>query len=621
MNKQKRKISVLTSISLFLIISLSIGLGLGLIKNNGNSITSKVQKSSNFFINDLSKQLFLDVFNQDKLELNAYMYDQNNVSDQQLLDLKFALTLLNPNRLDINDDDTIAIMKNNAKKIIFQSLSNNWYWLFTNLKSLEFSYTPYKPNFYAPYINEKQDFTKSSIFDKVININKPLTNYIKIKQKLFDKENYRSVDVYYLQFGDHLILRLLKFNKKNHFDVRFDTDLFQFNKPIINLELIAKEMQTSIDYHREDNFKKDILDYKKNYEDYLYDDEKLNSSIYQQGLDKINKEYYEVNNFNFFNTKKPLFQKFSYQMFLELKDKLGFKRYVLRNIDQKEVRARDHFNDNEKKQQNKNYFRSFDKELNYFQKYIDHNLDININKISKEAYITQKIIKNLLLDTFNNNDVQIAKYLIQQNDKEYQNKLIKQLIEFSNYFKNQKTPRDSNEYKQKLNDYEKIFSQNWYFILMNLKHFELSFNNWFTLPKQINPITKEMLGPSEKYLKRLKKLKPYEDYYFINNYLEKKQEGDTSMLIGSFKDLYITKNQSIFNIKIDFSSSENRLSLNPLIYFFPKTKNKLSVDLITSIFHQAIFHQNKEYYQLFETDMIDKYEYGIPAQMLLLWRE
>ena len=125
MNKQKRKISVLTSISLFLIISLSIGLGLGLIKNNGNSITSKVQKSSNFFINDLSKQLFLDVFNQDKLELNAYMYDQNNVSDQQLLDLKFALALLNPNRLDTNDDDTIAIMKNNAKKIIFQSLSNN----------------------------------------------------------------------------------------------------------------------------------------------------------------------------------------------------------------------------------------------------------------------------------------------------------------------------------------------------------------------------------------------------------------------------------------------------------------------------------------------------------------
>ncbi|RCJ02968.1 hypothetical protein DSQ43_01340, partial [Ureaplasma urealyticum] len=78
---------------------------------------------------------------------------------------------------------------------------------------------------------------------------------------------------------------------------------------------------------------------------------------------------------------------------------------------------------------------------------------------------------------------------------------------------------------------------------------------------------------------------------------------------------------SIFNIKIDFANNKNRLNLNPLVYFFPKTKNKLSIDLITSIFHQDIFHQSKEYYKLFETDMIDKYEYGIPAQMLLLWKE
>ncbi|RCJ02969.1 hypothetical protein DSQ43_01335, partial [Ureaplasma urealyticum] len=142
---------------------------------------------------------------------------------------------------------------------------------------------------------------------------------------------------------------------------------------------------------------------------------------------------------------------------------LGFKRYVLRNVNQKEVGARD-FIQKEYHQENKINSKPNQQELNHFQKYIDHNLDINIHKISKEAYVTQKIIKNLLLDAFNNDDAQITNYLTQQNNKEYQTKLIKQLIEFSNYFKSQKMAKDSLEYKQKLKDYEQLFSQNWYFI-------------------------------------------------------------------------------------------------------------------------------------------------------------
>ncbi|EEH01856.1 conserved hypothetical protein [Ureaplasma urealyticum serovar 2 str. ATCC 27814] len=622
MKKQKRKILISSLLSVFLITSLTVelGTGLSLVSKNQSKITSKIYQETNFFVNDLSKQLFLDVFNQNKAQLNTYIYDQNNVSDQQLLDLKFALTLLNPNRLDISDDDAISIMKNIAKRTIFESLANNWYWFFTNLNALKFAYTPYKPDFYAPYKNEKQDFSGSLILNKVIDINKPLVNYVKVKQKTFDQEVYHSVDVYYLQFGDHLVLRLLKFNKKNHFDVRFDTDLFQFDQKINDLKSIATQMQTNIDQQREKSFEKDVANYKNDYEENLDENQQFDQATYQQGLDRIKQKYNETNNFNFLNVKKSFFQKFSYEMFLELKDQLGFKRYVLRNVNQKEVGARD-FIQKEYHQENKINSKPNQQELNHFQKYIDHNLDINIHKISKEAYVTQKIIKNLLLDAFNNDDAQITNYLTQQNNKEYQTKLIKQLIEFSNYFKSQKMAKDSLEYKQKLKDYEQLFSQNWYFILMNLNHFELSFNNWFTLPKQTNPITKEIVEPSKEYLQRLTNLEPYEDYYFINNYLDKKQEGDTSILIGSFKDLYITKNKSIFNIKIDFANNKNRLNLNPLVYFFPKTKNKLSIDLITSIFHQAIFHQSKEYYKLFETDMIDKYEYGIPAQMLLLWKE
>lgn len=251
-----------------------------------------------------------------------------------------------------------------------------------------------------------------------------------------------------------------------------------------------------------------------------------------------------------------------------------------------------------------------------FDKFINHNKDVLNKNETIEEKTTQNVYEVIKKAAYNQNNLAWETFLKTQEGKENEERILKELKELQKQLpKNIKN--FSKEHKDIFDKLEKFYSDNWLFILQNLDKFQIKFSNWYYFPEQFNTVEKVKVHHSQKFLDELNSLDDAGDYYFVNNNLESIHVGDASVQSTTYKDFYIVKNNALINIKVVLNDGKSAVTFNPLIYYFPKARTKLSVKILTEIFHQALYHQIQRFYDAFENDFIHKHRYGFVAQMLL----
>lgn len=294
----------------------------------------------------------------------------------------------------------------------------------------------------------------------------------------------------------------------------------------------------------------------------------------------------------------------------ELNTNFKFAKYSLASIDL-DVPIQNLQNSNKNKGNTDSNSSKKDYYYQFYKKYIDPNLNVTTDKETPDERATKSIFKDILNLAWGHNEAGKVEFLNQQNNPEYVKNLEQEWKKISD---NLGTPNNINEQDFEL--YKNFVQENWYFILKRIGKLELIFKNWYSFPDQ--EYNGQKIAHSEAFKEKVADESPISDVIiYANPYLESISEGDTSRLSDKFKDLYILKQNSLINIRIDTHDDKPRVTLNPLILYFQKPRNKISVKVLTEIFHQALYHYSQKAYNSFENDFVDKFRYGLPAQMVL----
>lgn len=294
----------------------------------------------------------------------------------------------------------------------------------------------------------------------------------------------------------------------------------------------------------------------------------------------------------------------------ELNTNFKFAKYSLASIDL-DVPIQNLQNSNKNKGNTNSNSSKKDYYYQFYKKYIDPNLNVTTDKETPDERATKSIFKDILNLAWGHNEAGKVEFLNQQNNPEYVKNLEQEWKKISD---NLGTPNNINEQNFEL--YKNFVKENWYFILKRIGKLELIFKNWYSFPDQ--EYNGQKIAHSAAFKQKVADESPISDVIiYANPYLESISEGDTSRLSDKFKDLYILKQNSLINIRIDTHDDKPKVTLNPLILYFQKPRNKISVKVLTEIFHQALYHYSQEAYNSFENDFVDKFRYGLPAQMVL----
>lgn len=294
----------------------------------------------------------------------------------------------------------------------------------------------------------------------------------------------------------------------------------------------------------------------------------------------------------------------------QLNTNFKFAKYSLASIDL-DVPIQNLQNSNKNKGNTDSNSSKKDYYYQFYKKYIDPSLNVTTDKETPDERATKSIFKDILNLAWGHNEAGKVEFLNQQNNPEYVKNLEQEWKKISD---NLGTPNNINEDSFEL--YKNFVKENWYFILKRIGKLELIFKNWYSFPDQ--EYNGQKIAHSAAFKEKVADESPISDVIiYANPYLESISEGDTSRLSDKFKDLYILKQNSLINIRIDTHDDKPRVTLNPLILYFQKPRNKISVKVLTEIFHQALYHYSQEAYNSFENDFVDKFRYGLPAQMVL----
>ncbi|WP_404923975.1 aromatic motif membrane protein [Mesomycoplasma hyopneumoniae] len=254
--------------------------------------------------------------------------------------------------------------------------------------------------------------------------------------------------------------------------------------------------------------------------------------------------------------------------------------------------------------------------LDKYNSFVDKKLEIKKNNEKIEEFSTRRVYEYIFNAIWKNNDKERISFLNNYHSKQNIEKLEKdwKLI-------NQKMAsinRNEKDFDLIIHEYKNFVSQNWLFILERLDKISLTFHKWYTFPDQFNEVTGKKVSHSPEFKEFVRNQEPlFEPFFYANKFLESIAEGDTSLILTTFKDLYILKQNTLINLKVDISSKIPKVTLNPFVFYFPKTKNKISIKILTEIFHQALYHQSQESYNDFEKDFVEKFRYNLPAQMII----
>ncbi|MDW2891303.1 aromatic motif membrane protein [Mesomycoplasma ovipneumoniae] len=249
--------------------------------------------------------------------------------------------------------------------------------------------------------------------------------------------------------------------------------------------------------------------------------------------------------------------------------------------------------------------------LGDYSKFIDEKLDIKIKNETPEEFNNRRVFEYIFQTIWQNNENKKVQFFNSYYAKENIEKLESQWKNIQ-----EKLTNTNPDFESAIQEYSNFVETNWLFILERLDKLRLDFYKWYSFPDQFDENGNLKVAHSDEFKQLVKDQEDLtEPFYYANKFLESISEGDTSRFVSNYKDLYILKQNTLINLRVDYSTSEPKVSLNPFVYHFPKTKNKISAKVLTEIFHQALYHASQEAYRDFENDFVKKFRYNLPAQM------
>ncbi|WP_036452777.1 aromatic motif membrane protein [Mycoplasma buteonis] len=159
-------------------------------------------------------------------------------------------------------------------------------------------------------------------------------------------------------------------------------------------------------------------------------------------------------------------------------------------------------------------------------------------------------------------------------------------------------------------------STNWYYFLLHLDEFKFNFLKFIGSTFENIPVVKDNF-PS--YLDKFKSEFPPSSYQLTDNFLGNMIIGSESQELGDTNVYYLNKDKLVFRIRVvGISRDRATVKIDPLIWYFPNLKApKISLNLISSIYHYGFIHGSKEHYKQFIEDMVKKQRYGEPVYIYL----
>ncbi|VEU73115.1 aromatic motif membrane protein [Mycoplasmopsis gallopavonis] len=292
-----------------------------------------------------------------------------------------------------------------------------------------------------------------------------------------------------------------------------------------------------------------------------------------------------------------------------------------------------------------------------YDKFIDHKLDVNTTVLNKDTQRTQKILNFLLKEVFKDNEVERLNFITNQSNPDIINNFKNLQAKYQEIFKakeglkqeiadlNKKIDwykfligqywnelqeaqaqlialNDQNEnYNEKEKDYltqfGNLISDNWYFFLTNLDKFHYEFFQY------IGQTFADKDFISRDYINSLKTKKPTTAFNLYDNNLNELILGEETRELQNANIYYLNKDKLVFRITIANINSNNPvLKIDPYIWYFENLKaQKISLNLISSIYHFAFIHNYPQSYDQFIIDMVQKQRYGEPAYLLITAKE
>ncbi|WP_427867276.1 aromatic motif membrane protein [Mycoplasmopsis arginini] len=214
---------------------------------------------------------------------------------------------------------------------------------------------------------------------------------------------------------------------------------------------------------------------------------------------------------------------------------------------------------------------------------------------------TNKLIENLIDIKFKQDNVEKVNFLNSQKDEET---LLNKAKELSNNYLNNK----NEENLKLLNDF---YSNNWLFVIKNIRKFNWTFLKWWTFPDL------GQVKHSDEFFTQLEKQAEPDDLIFFDNNWDQLKEGDESP--ESPDDIfYFKKDKMLLRILISKNKEGKRtLKFDRIIYFAKSRTNKVSIKLISDAVHNAIIHHNQQGYDAFEKEVIDNFGFASLGTLII----
>ncbi|MBG0730773.1 aromatic motif membrane protein [Mycoplasma sp. 'Moose RK'] len=628
------------------------------------------QENRELVENQSIQDLLDSVFSGDKTTKNNYIINQNSLDPGKVsAELKYSLVFSRPYFISSFYDE-YQQTRQNSNFTIHSYLAKNWLFLLSHIDKLGFIFNPYHSRFVKNPNEikvEKAPLKNIKILDKNFDFIKIVKNYVA------DNEN----TTYYLIFEKTKFIRFTVVKHKNTIKTKLDYNLFVLDKEPADKFLFARSFENWIDNKENEYFEKELARQKQELE---YDFVEKRDEIQQKinllenpdmaedeneenfcSLENIDKCTEEQKKFLLKTNRGSSSLLASTTAFQDNSNSNSLKdlQNQLKNL---ESQHQANLNNLEKTVKNKllmekndttasNFFTDITTDTTGFespfpfQKYSLTSIDLQ-QTTKNEVILPQKLAKKSFY--FSKYEKFIDKKLDVQapfeTEEEYKNRLVydtifnfiwpndeKAKVAFLNEFekaenlkklenewkKIQENLKKSNKSAESLNEYKSFVNKNWFFILKRLGKMNLHFHNWFLLPDQFNTDGSIKVGHSDAFKQSILELAPLNDDLLItDSLLEEISEGDTTKSISNYKDLYILKQNALINLKVDTSSRTPKVTLNPFVLYFPKSKHKISVKILTEIFHQALYHASKESYFDFEKSLVKKFRYNNPAQMI-----